>query len=181
MDIACGFEPERTESRHIDPAPATKVQSVQIHPTKPHLNSANPLSAESPPPVDLNSWVPYSFKVLIERSCSFPGVNTEITVWSVGGQDNTRPRRKVQQNVQFSRRNRTSREPLQCHCRWVCGHWNSEKKNIVYAQFTCREDVSYGWVSTCDSKGQNLWVCLLSFLPIQAKLIVFDRPCTCLV
>jgi hypothetical protein len=86
-----------------------------------HIDKHNPLSAESPPPVDLNSWVPYSFKVLIERSCSFPGANTEITVWSVAGQDNTRPRRKVQQNVQFSRRNRTSREPLQCHCRWVCG------------------------------------------------------------
>ena len=85
MYISCGFEPLRVETFHIDPAPATEVQSVQSHISKPHPDSTKPLSTESPPPIDLDSWDSYSFKVFIEQSC----FSTEGTVWAVADQDET--------------------------------------------------------------------------------------------
>ena len=88
MYISCGFEPLRVETFHIDPAPATEVDSVQSYTSKLHPNSTKALSTESPPPINLDSWDPYSFKVFVEQSCFFPGVQTEVTVWGVTGKLN---------------------------------------------------------------------------------------------
>ena len=86
MYISCGFEPLRVETFHIDPSPATEVDSVQSHTSKLHPNSTKALSTESPPPINLDNWDPYSFKVFIEQSCLFSRVQSEVTVWGVANQ-----------------------------------------------------------------------------------------------
>ena len=92
MDVRCGFEPSRIETRRIDSAAATKVQSVQSHTTKPQLNSTKPLSSKHPVPIkdhdaDLNYWVLYLFEVFLEQRCLSSRVYTDVTVHGVLDQD----------------------------------------------------------------------------------------------
>jgi hypothetical protein len=92
MEIACGFEPAIIETRHIDSAPATKVQSVETHTTKPHLNSAKPLSSKHPVSIkdqdeDLDDWVSFLFRVYLEQRCLSSRVYTDVTVYGVLDQD----------------------------------------------------------------------------------------------
>ena len=62
-------------------------------------------------------------------------------------------------------------------------NWNSGTKNIVNAQFNCREDHSVLRTEKCrrtngDLRDKAVGVCLLSFLPIPVILIMFYRPGT---
>lgn len=92
MKVRCGFEPEKIETRQIDSASPTKVQSIQSHTTKPHLNSTKPRSSKHPVPIkdqdeDFDYWVPYLFKVFLEQRCLSSRVYTDVTVHGVLDQD----------------------------------------------------------------------------------------------